>query len=72
MIEEDVSAARVAVQTYRDLADYFDRRDDATLCLLAYLAAVEEGHTEKLRRILQQLRDRSRQPAPRPAPEALV
>lgn len=52
MIREDLIAERIAIQTYRELAAFFDKRDPTTRRLIEDLLAVEEEHADDLANLL--------------------
>jgi bacterioferritin len=52
MIEEDLVAERIAIETYRDLVSYFGDRDPTTRILLEKILAQEEEHANDMHDLL--------------------
>lgn len=57
MIEENMVAERVAVDTYRMLIDFFGQRDSTTRRMLEEILAEEEGHADELADLLSPVRE---------------
>ena len=55
MIEEDLVAERIAIDTYRELAQYFGSQDPTTRRLMENILAMEEEHAEDLSTMLEDL-----------------
>ena len=55
MIEEDLVAERVAIETYRELVRYFGEHDPTSRRMLEDILAVEEEHADDLLTLLQQM-----------------
>lgn len=49
MIEEDLVAERIAIESYREMIDYLEGRDPTTRRMLEGILAVEEEHAEDMR-----------------------
>jgi bacterioferritin len=54
MIEEDLVAERVAIDSYREIAAYFRQFDSTTRRLIEEILAVEEEHADDLAELLDQ------------------
>ena len=54
MIEEDLVAERVAIDSYREIAAYFSPFDSTTRRLMEEIKAVEEEHADDLAELLDQ------------------
>lgn len=52
MLREDLIAERIAIQTYREMVDYFGQKDPTTRRLLETILAVEEEHADDLADLL--------------------
>jgi bacterioferritin len=57
MIEEDLVAERVAIESYREMAMYVGDRDSTTRRMLEEILAVEEEHAEDLVSLLAGMKD---------------
>jgi len=53
MIKEDLVAERIAIDSYRELIDYFGDQDPTTRRLMEQILAKEEEHAEDLVSLLQ-------------------
>jgi bacterioferritin len=54
MIEEDLVAERVAIESYREIAGYFAPFDTTTRQMIEEIQAVEEEHADDLAELLDQ------------------
>jgi bacterioferritin len=54
MIEEDLVAERIAIDSYREIASYFRPFDPTTRRLIEEILAVEEEHADDLAELLDQ------------------
>jgi bacterioferritin len=52
MIEEDLAAERVAIDSYREMIAYIGEADPTTRRMLEEILAVEEHHADDLVRLL--------------------
>jgi bacterioferritin len=52
MIEENLVAERIAVETYRDLIRYFGDKDPTTRVMLEHILAKEEEHANDMHDLL--------------------
>ncbi len=57
MIEEDLVAERIAIESYREMVLYIGERDSTTRRLMEEILATEEEHAEDLVSLLGGLRD---------------
>ena len=55
MIEEDLVAERVAIDSYRDIIQYLGNQDPTTRRLMEAILAVEEQHADELAGLLETL-----------------
>ncbi|MBS1189750.1 MAG: Bacterioferritin [Rhodocyclaceae bacterium] len=55
MIKEDLVAERVAIESYREMAQYLGNADSTTRRLFEEILAVEEEHADDLLRLIQQI-----------------
>ena len=55
MIKEDLVAERIAIDSYRDMINYFGNDDPTTRRLMESILAVEEEHAEDLVNLLSEL-----------------
>jgi bacterioferritin len=55
MLEEDMVAERVAIESYSEMIRYVGENDPTTRRLLESILAVEEEHAEDLKTLLEQL-----------------
>src|SRR5205814_7070133 len=53
MIREDLVAERVAIQSYREIAEWLALKDPTTRRMMEEILAVEEEHAEDLNSLLQ-------------------
>lgn len=49
---EDLIAERIAVQTYREMVDYFGQKDPTTRRLIETILAIEEEHADDIADLL--------------------
>lgn len=56
MIKEDLIAERIAIDSYRDMINYFGNNDPTSRRLMEQILAVEEEHAEDLVSLLEELR----------------
>jgi len=52
MLREDLIAERIAIQTYREMVDYFGEKDPTTRRLIETILAVEEEHADDIADLL--------------------
>ncbi len=64
MIEEDLVAERIAIDSYRELIQYLKDQDPTTSRLLRQILAVEEEHAEELADLLVGLPRNGKTPSP--------
>jgi bacterioferritin len=57
MIREDLVAERVAIESYREIIAWLDRKDTTTRKMLEGILAVEEEHAEDMNSLLLGLKD---------------
>lgn len=55
MIKEDLVAERIAIDSYRDMINYFGNDDPTTRRLMEGILAVEEEHADDLSSLLEEL-----------------
>ncbi len=55
MIEENLVAERIAIDTYREIAHYFGTADPTSRRLIESILAVEEEHAEDMSTLLEEL-----------------
>ena len=55
MIKEDLVAERIAIDSYRDMINYFGNDDPTTRRLMESILAVEEEHADDLVNLLGEL-----------------
>lgn len=55
MIEEDLVAERIAIDTYREIANFIGKDDPTTRRLMEQILAMEEEHAEDLSTMLEDL-----------------
>lgn len=55
MIKEDLVAERIAIDSYREMIEFFGKNDPTSRRLLEDILAVEEEHAEDLVSLLQEL-----------------
>ena len=53
MIEEDLIAERIAIESYREMVRYFEKNDPTSRRLMEKILAKEEEHAEDLSSLLQ-------------------
>ena len=53
MIEEDLIAERIAIDSYREMVRYFEKNDPTSRRLMEKILAKEEEHAEDLSSLLQ-------------------
>ncbi|WP_018971712.1 ferritin-like domain-containing protein [Rudaea cellulosilytica] len=63
MIEEDLVAERIAIDTYREIIQYLGNDDPTTRRMLETILASEEEHAEDLSTMLQQLGKKGEPPS---------
>jgi bacterioferritin len=66
MIQEDLVAERVAIESYSEMIRYIGDNDPTTRRMLETILAVEEEHAEDLKTLIESLPHEQRQP-PRPS-----
>ncbi len=55
MIKEDLVAERIAIESYREMVEFFGSRDSTTRRLIEQVLAVEEEHAEDMASLLGEL-----------------
>jgi bacterioferritin len=55
MIKEDLVAERIAIDSYRDMIQYFGNNDPTTRRLMEGILAMEEEHADDLVSLLEEL-----------------
>jgi bacterioferritin len=55
MIKEDLVAERIAIDSYRDMVNYFGNDDPTTRRLMETILAMEEEHADDLASLLEEL-----------------
>jgi bacterioferritin len=55
MIKEDLVAERIAIDSYRDMINYFGNDDPTTRRMMETILAVEEEHADDLATLLEEL-----------------
>ncbi len=55
MIKEDLVAERIAIESYREMVEFFGSRDSTTRRLIEHVLAVEEEHAEDMASLLGEL-----------------
>ncbi len=53
MIRENLVAERIAIESYRQMIQFFGDRDSTTRVMLEGILAVEEGHADELSDLLE-------------------
>jgi bacterioferritin len=53
MIEENLVAERIAIDSYREIIDYVGDRDTTTKRLLEDILAMEEEHAEDMKTLME-------------------
>lgn len=56
MIREDLVAERVAIESYREMINYMEKRDSTTRRMLEGILAKEEEHAEELASMMEDVR----------------
>ena len=69
MIQEDLVAERIAIDTYREIIQYLGNDDPTTRRMMEGILASEEEHAEDLSSLLEELGEKG-EPAKRPVPKA--
>lgn len=65
MLQEDLVAERIAIDTYRDIVQYLGQDDPTTRRMMEHILAKEEEHAEDLHTLLEEL-GRKGEPAAKP------
>jgi bacterioferritin len=68
MIQEDLVAERIAIDTYREIIQYLGNDDPTTRRMMEGILASEEEHAEDLSSLLEELGEKG-EPAKRPVPK---
>jgi len=55
MLEEDLVAERIAIDTYREIIQYLGNDDSTSRRMMEKILAVEEEHAEDLSTLLEEL-----------------
>ena len=55
MIKEDLVAERIAIDSYREMAQYFGQKDPTSRGMIERILAVEEKHADDLVNLLTTL-----------------
>jgi bacterioferritin len=71
MLEEDLVAERIAIDTYRDIIDYLGNDDPTTRRMMEEILANEEEHAEDLSSLLEELGKKG-EPAKKPVAKAMA
>ena len=69
MIQEDLVAERIAIDTYREIIQYLSNDDPTTRRMMEGILASEEEHAEDLSSLLEELGEKG-EPAKRPVPKS--
>lgn len=69
MIQEDLVAERIAIDTYREIIQYLGSDDPTTRRMMEGILAMEEEHAEDLSSLLAELGEKG-EPAKRPVPKS--
>jgi bacterioferritin len=69
MLEEDLVAERIAIDTYRDIVQYLGNDDPTSRRMMEEILAKEEEHAEDIGSLLKELGKKG-EPAKRPAPRS--
>ena len=64
MVEEDLIAERIAIQSYREIIQYIGDKDATTRCLFESILSVEEVHAEELASMRQDILRNARRASP--------
>ena len=70
MLDEDLVAERIAIETYREIVRYIGNDDPTTRRMLESILAVEEEHAEDLSSLLEELGKKGEPAKPAHAPRA--
>jgi bacterioferritin len=62
MLQEDLVAERIVIDSYRDMIQYLDTRDPTTRRMLEKILADEEEHAEDLSSLLEELGKKGERP----------
>lgn len=68
MIQEDLIAERIAIDTYREIVQYLGNDDPSTRAMMESILASEEHHAEDLKTMLENLGEKG-EPAKKPLPK---
>jgi bacterioferritin len=71
MLEEDLIAERIAIDTYRDIIQYLGNDDPTTRRMMEEILANEEEHAEDLSSLLEELGKKG-EPAKKPVAKAMA
>jgi bacterioferritin len=71
MLEEDLVAERIAIDTYRDIIQYLGNDDPTTRRMMEEILAMEEEHAEDLSSLLEELGKKG-EPAKKSVAEAMA
>jgi len=69
MVEEDLIAERIAIESYREIIQYIGDKDATTRRLVESILAVEEEHAEELASMRQKILRKAAAPTPLPTGE---
>jgi len=69
MIQEDLIAERIAIDTYREIVQYLGNDDPSTRAMMEEILASEEHHAEDLKTMLENLGEKG-EPAKKPLQES--
>jgi len=69
MIQEDLIAERIAIDTYREIVQYLGNDDPSTRAMMEDILASEEEHAEDLKTMLENLGEKG-EPAKKRLPES--
>ncbi len=67
MIQEDLIAERIAIDTYREIVQYLGNDDPSTRAMMERILASEEHHAEDLKTMLENLGEKG-EPGKKPLP----
>lgn len=62
MLKEDLIAERIAIETYREIINYFGEKDPTSRRMMENILAVEEEHADELADLLFALQPNGEQP----------
>jgi bacterioferritin len=68
MIQEDLIAERIAIDTYREIVQYLGNDDPSSRAMMEDILASEEEHAEDLKTLLENLGEKG-EPAKKPLPK---